>query len=199
MASLVLLVLVTPFFHDTHIGHLVVDGFLSLVLLAVAKAASDTRRTQIMIWALAILAMLFMWTSTADPSNPGRIAGLVIFALLITVVIGLVLRRIVLAPAVTFEVLCDSICVYLLIGLAWTLTYIAMDTINPGSFETLSTSIETGWAGFLYFSFTTLTTLGYGDISPGTPVAQMWAITEAVTGTFYIAVLVARLVSLYRV
>ncbi len=50
----------------------------------------------------------------------------------------------------------------------------------------------------LYFSLTTLTTFGYGDIHPATPVAGVWSTLEAVTGVLYIAVFVARLVSLYR-
>ena len=51
---------------------------------------------------------------------------------------------------------------------------------------------------FLYFSFTTLTTLGYGDMTGLHPVARVWSTLEAITGSLYIAVLVARLVSLYR-
>ena len=54
------------------------------------------------------------------------------------------------------------------------------------------------WTQFLYFSLTTLTTLGYGDITPINPFARIWATLEAVVGTLYVAILVARLVSLYR-
>ncbi len=68
----------------------------------------------------------------------------------------------------------------------------------PGAFAQLSPDLEQAWTQFLYFSLTTVTTLGYGDITPISPVARIWATLEAVTGVLYIAVLVARLVSLFR-
>ncbi len=78
------------------------------------------------------------------------------------------------------------------------MTYVLLDGLNPQAFEVVSANLETGWTDFLYFSFATLTTLGYGDISPDAPFVRIWAVMEAVTGVLYIAILVARLVSLYR-
>jgi uncharacterized membrane protein len=56
--------------------------------------------------------------------------------------------------------------------------------------------ITTDWSDFIFYSFTTLTTLGYGDITPVSPAARSFAVLEAITGVFYAAVLVARLVGL---
>ena len=198
LASLVLLILVSPFFEGTQIGHFAVDALYTFVLLAAVNAVSDNRRIQFIALALAILAILLMWANAADPSTPGRVAGLLLFVALNTATIGLVLRRIVLAPTVTSEIFCAGIALYLLIGVTWALIYIVMDTIDPGAFEILSPTLEKGWSEFLYFSFATLTTLGYGDISPDAPFARTWAVMEAVIGVLYIAILVARLVSLYR-
>lgn len=198
LASLVLLILVSPFFEGTQIGHFAVDALYTFVLLAAVNAVSDNRRIQFIALALAILAILLMWANAADPSTPGRVAGLLLFVALNTATIGLVLRRIVLAPTVTSEIFFAGIALYLLIGVTWALIYIVMDTIDPGAFEILSPTLEKGWSEFLYFSFATLTTLGYGDISPDAPFARTWAVMEAVIGVLYIAILVARLVSLYR-
>ena len=198
LASLVLLILVSPFFEGTQIGHFAVDALYTFVLLAAVNAVSDNRRIQFIALALAILAILLMWANAADPSTPGRVAGLLLFVALNTATIGLVLRRIVLAPTVTSEIFCAGIALYLLIGVTWALIYIVMDTIDPGAFEILSPTLEKGWSEFLYFSFATLTTLGYGDISPDAPFVRTWAVMEAVIGVLYIAILVARLVSLYR-
>ena len=198
LASLILLILVSPFFEGTRIGHFALDGLLFFVLLAAMNAVSDSRRIKITAFAVAILAMLLLWANAADPSSPGRLAGLSLYVALSAGTICMVLRRIVLAPTVTFEILCASIGLYLLIGVTWTLTYIVLDTIDPSAFEALTPTVEKGWTEFLYFSFATLTTLGYGDISPDAPFVRIWAVMEAVTGVLYIAVLVARLVSLYR-
>ncbi len=198
LASLILLILVSPLLEGTRVGHFVVDALFSLALLAVVNAASDSRRTRVVAFSLAILAILLIWISIYNQFTLGRAIGLLIFALLNTTTIVLILRRIVLAPAVTFDILCAGIGLYLLIGFTWALTYLVIDSFNPGAFEALSLTAEKGWTEFLYFSFATLTTLGYGDISPDTPFVRIWAVMEAVTGVLYIAVLVARLVSLYR-
>jgi voltage-gated potassium channel len=91
-----------------------------------------------------------------------------------------------------------AICVYILIGLAWAKMYEALDGIAPGSFRFPA---DTAWAtpGLLrysYFSFVTLATLGYGDVSPVTVVAGTLAWLEAITGQLYVAITVARLVAL---
>ena len=91
-----------------------------------------------------------------------------------------------------------AICVYALIGLAWAKTYEALDGIVPGSFRFPA---DTAWAvpgllRYTYFSFVTLATLGYGDVSPVTALAGTLAWMEAVTGQLYLAITVARLVAL---
>jgi hypothetical protein len=91
-----------------------------------------------------------------------------------------------------------AICVYLLIGLAWAKIYESLDGIAPGSFRFPP---DTTWATpgllrYTYFSFVTLGTLGYGDVSPVTALAGTLAWMEAITGQLYLAITVARLVAL---
>jgi hypothetical protein len=97
-------------------------------------------------------------------------------------------------------VLCASIAAYLSLGLLWALAYHLIASLNPGAFainvSQLPSQSMNGFASF-YFSFTTLTTLGYGDITPVSRAARMLASLEAVTGTLYIAILIARLVAIY--
>ena len=85
-----------------------------------------------------------------------------------------------------------------MLGLLWTLAYWLVDQLNPGAFS-FNTANETkktmvGFNAF-YFSFITLSTVGYGDITPVSKVARMLAATEAMTGLLYVAVLISRLVS----
>ena len=78
--------------------------------------------------------------------------------------------------------------------------YALVEIVMPGSFAVkggLSANIITEWSTFNYFSFTTLTTLGYGDITPMTERAQSLAILEAITGVLFMALLISRLVGLY--
>lgn len=96
-----------------------------------------------------------------------------------------------------------AICVYLLIGFAWTFGYGIIELINPGSFSGLAEIDANNHVGRImqlrYFSFATMTTLGYGDILPRSPVARTLATLEAITGQIYLTVLIARLVGLHIV
>jgi len=91
-----------------------------------------------------------------------------------------------------------AICIYLLLGVAWGMAYIVLETLAPGSF-TLAELVNEPQALIMemqYYSIVTLTTLGYGDITPVTPWAKNLSALEAVIGQVYLTVLVARLVSL---
>ena len=83
---------------------------------------------------------------------------------------------------------------FLLLGLCWAFIYALIEVLNPGSFSVASITTAGSSSAYTYFSFVTLTTLGYGDISPVAQVARSFAILEAITGQMYLAVLVARLV-----
>ncbi len=92
-----------------------------------------------------------------------------------------------------------AIAVYLLLGLLWALVYGIVSSTDPDAFTGLASfSLEESGAqqDFIYFSFVTLTTLGYGDMSPVSPFAKTLAWFEAVFGQLYLAVTIARLVSL---
>jgi Ion channel len=124
--------------------------------------------------------------------------GTVLFMALATIVI---FRHILLEPEVTSDVLSGAVCVYLLSGLTWASLYILIETIHSGSFHvshSQNSSDMMTYSDFLFFSFATLTTLGYGDITPVTTQARSFAIVEAVYGVLYSAMLIARLVGLYR-
>ncbi len=88
-----------------------------------------------------------------------------------------------------------AIAVYLVIGLAWAHFYLLTNYLKPGSFQG-SVPLTTAVAEWYYYSFCTLTTLGYGDIVPIKPVARSLAIAEALFGQLYLAVLIARLIAL---
>ena len=89
-----------------------------------------------------------------------------------------------------------AICLYLLLGLIWAVLYTLLQLEYPDSFQALQQNSQ--WfmlfPDFVYFSFVTMTTLGFGDISPTLPVARFLTYFEAIVGQFYLAILVASLV-----
>jgi hypothetical protein len=131
-------------------------------------------------------------------AQPFRYAALLALIGFLLVAITFTLRQVVLGTAVDLNRLVGAVCVFLMIGVIWALFYTLLDLLWPGSFTGIAASRDGGWdSDWLYFSFVTLTTLGYGDISPVLPLARIFASLQAIVGQFYIAVLVAGLVSAY--
>jgi len=116
----------------------------------------------------------------------------------LSVAIACTLKQVVVGAEVSVNRLVGAVCVYLLLGTMWAVAYTVLDLLAPGSFQGFSSLDNFGWdSEWLYFSFVTMTTLGYGDITPVSATARFLAYSQAVFGQFYVAVLVAGLVSVY--
>ena len=123
------------------------------------------------------------------------LAALVGFLLL---AIAHTFRQVAFGTDLSVNRLVGAICVYLLLGVIWALSYSVLELAAPGSFAGFNTHAGHGWhSEWLYFSFVTMTTLGYGDLSPISATARAMAYMQAVFGQFYIAILVAGLVGAY--
>ena len=112
-----------------------------------------------------------------------------------------VLRYVLLLGAVTTDKICAAVGVYVLMGLLWATIYMLVNNIYPGAFSYNGKSDQLVLlrpVNFIYFSFTTPTSTGYGDIVPRIAHAQALAILEQLAGMFYIAILIARLAGLYE-
>jgi hypothetical protein len=200
LVALVLLLMSAPFLEELEGGKLILSVLFSLVLLAAVFAVADRKRTLAIALCLAIPALTARWINHFRPDMVPPAVFLVCALLLLAYVIGHLLHFVLRAPVVTVEVLCASIAAYLMLGLMWTVAYWFVDQVTPGGAFSFNTeqgvhSIN-GFTGF-YFSFITLSTVGYGDIIPVSRAARWLAAMEAMTGLLYVAVLIARLVSLY--
>jgi hypothetical protein len=200
LIALALFIFFAPFVEEIRGGDLVVSVLLSLVLISAVFAVASRRSTLIIALLLAIPALVGRWINYFQPELVPPAVFLTAGLALIAFVVANLLRFVLRAPSVNTDVLCASISAYLMLGLLWTMAYWLVDQLTPGafSFNTTSETKET-MAGFnaFYFSFITLSTVGYGDITPVSKVARMLAATEAMTGLLYVAVLISRLVSLY--
>lgn len=181
------------------LSRVVVAFLLSILLFAMVTAASPARHLQ---WIAAILAAVTGTVIVIGLLLDHRVIYLPAVVLLttyMTYTIGVVLRRMVTVTAIDADILCGAAAIYLMIGAAWALTYWIIFVLDNGAF----TGIPGSTAGndlhrFLYYSLSTLTSLGIGDIAPVNRFAQIWTTLETATGNLYLAVLMARLVSLYR-
>lgn len=200
LVALVVLLVSAPFVEELEGGHLILSVLFSLVLVAAVFPVADQKRTLAIALVLAVPALTARWMNHFRPDLVHPFVFLVCALLLLAFVIGHLLHFVLRAPVVNVEVLCASIAAYLMLGLTWTVAYWLVDQVTPGGAFSFNTargghSID-GFTGF-YFSFITLSTVGYGDITPVSRAARWLAAMEAMTGLLYVAVLIARLVSLY--
>ena len=176
--------------------------FILAVLISCIRAISQTRRffISMVIFTLINLAIgSYELFSAMEPHDFGTLVLVVRIAYFAVVFIS-IMRYVLDDTAVTGDKICGAISAYMVMGIAWTFIYTLFYHVDPSSFKIpealLSTeTVNSTWA--MYFSFTTLTTLGYGDITPQTPGVQSYAIMEAACGQIFLAVIIARLIALH--
>jgi len=148
-----------------------------------------------------VLAALSITSTIASAVWPGPTLEYVTMAILFVfcgISLVFAMRAVVQDQDIDLNRLMGAICVYLLLGVMWGIAYAFVALVLPGSFQGLGeTETFEDTTKLLYYSFVTLTTLGYGDVTPTRPLAQTLAYIQAITGIFYIAILVGTLVGAF--
>ena len=174
--------------------------FFSLILISGAITALRNRLFRTLVFAWGLLSFAFLWVRYLFPQQTivllGTWLALFYLFLLTFLILGQALRE----GDTTSHRIMGAVAAYLLLGLSWSLVYYAIALWIPGAFNGLGAAMEGDrellHMHFQYFSFTVLTTVGFGDIVPVTPIARMAAVLEGVVGQLFPAILIARLVSL---
>lgn len=200
LAALVILIFAAPFLSQLGRGQMLESGLMTLVLVSAVLAVGHRRRMLIVAVLLVSPAVIGRWVHHFWPTLGTTVFFLVSVMVFVVFVIWQLFRYILRAPRVDAEVVCAGIATYLLLGLLWGFAYMLVANTVPKAFlfdGQIETATDmTGFTG-VYFSFVTLTTVGFGDIVPNCQVARMLAAMEAMTGTLFVAILISRLVSLY--
>jgi hypothetical protein len=171
---------------------------LTLVLIAAVYSSVENRHTLAIAAVLGVVAVVCNSIGYAAGHDTARLAGSVAGLVLLTFTAAQLFASLLHEREVSSDTIVGGICVYLLLGLCFAISFMLIAELAPTAF---SLAAEQPWqAGdrkldFLYFSFVTLTTLGYGDIAPNGDLAQMLCVAEALIGQLYLAVFVARLVA----
>lgn len=196
LALLIAVVLVLPAFgRPGPLGSLAGDITFSALLVAGALALPERRWLRWSVPPVAAVALLIRWAGTAVATGDftlwRELSTLVTLVLFTAVVLGQVYRN----GPVTHHRTLGAVSAYLLLGLIWASAYALLYQLHPDAFagKLGEMPITQTW---IYYSFVTLTTAGYGDITPVHPVARSLAIAESLVGQLYIAITLARLVAL---
>ncbi len=195
--GLLIFLLLTPLSHELspHSNRLLLNSIFLITLLTSIWSLAASKLWYQAGWVLITLS--FVCGSLHYMTNNGKfVIGLnLIMLAFVTMSFIIVLREVILGHAITDNRLTGSICAYLLLGLIWAELYYLIDLLLPGSFNGIQANERNNIQGYLYYSYVTLTTLGYGDIQPARPLSRNLSVLEAVCGVLYIAILVSKLVA----
>lgn len=177
-------------------GRVVVEVFFLLILLSGAWAIAEHRVAAIVVALLCagalvitVLAPIWLPGGSAMVRLLGAFAGVLVLAVVIALK--------VFAPGrITTDRIMGAVALYLTLGVAWGNAYEIVALLDQHAFAGAEDA-KTGVERWFYFSFVTLTTVGYGDITPASRAAQALAISEALVGQLYPAIILARLVTLH--
>lgn len=203
LASLLLLILVQPFLRGTP-GRMTLVLVFSGILVSAVWGLQAHRPTFIAGLTLAVVALASNWIGIFVESLPLQLASRAVTVALLGLVVWTLLadigRQTRIEPATIYQ----AACVYMMLGVVFAFFYASIGDMDPGAFNPVpqpgapAALPAAGLAKWVYFSFVTLTTVGYGDITPVAPAARSLVILEALLGQFFVAVLVARLVGLLQ-
>jgi len=196
LVILALFIIATPFLETLPKGQLINTALLTLVMLSGLVVIGARRGTLLLAMVLVVPGVVARWVNHYRPESMPVVVHLT-FAVLFLALVGVKFLQFILrAPRVTVQVLEAGISTYLVFGLLWALAYMMVDGLIPGAFA-FSVAGDSMAQSAIYYSFVTLTTMGYGDITPVSRVARMLAMLESTTGVLYMSILIARLVGLY--
>jgi hypothetical protein len=190
-------IVLTPFLDEFLETRILMDIFLTAIFFGIIFAIRS-KRTHVIVASILVLPLIIStWSiyfvESSQMSLLTRIFGVLFFGYAVFIII----KRVARSTDVTRETIFAAVVAYLLIALMWAFAYMILELMVPGSFSHPGESIRAETMRFEYFSFVTITTLGYGDIAPLTNRASALALLEALIGQIYLVVLVAWLVGMH--
>ena len=196
--TLILFLAGLPIAEDTNVVSpgIARSGAFSVLLAIGVWSLIDSRRLLAIGMVLALLGIALNIAAARSAASGLLLASFVVFFSFLAIAVAHAFERVAFARAISLDRVLGAICVYMLLGIIYAVAYAILHLLVPDAFSPAVASAE-DLNDWLYFSFVTMTTLGFGDIVPVTATARSLAYSQAVVGQFYIAILVAGLVSAY--
>ena len=198
--GLLLLVLVGTYLFSAFNGRSVARelqiGLFAVILLLALRASPLPGRWPLVVGAVTVAGSAAAFGAALTHTSGGIGAADLWKAVMLLATAVLVVRRVLARPAVTIQSIYGALSAYLIVGMMFAAGYAAITHLAEPTFFADRQPANT--QTFQYFSFTTLTTLGYGDFTAAENGGRSIAVLEALTGQVFLATLVARLVSVYR-
>jgi hypothetical protein len=198
LLSLLLLLFAYPY---GKVRPLLILSLNGLTLIAGIYAVSTIRRHVVIAAVISTLQVLLAAVYLKTGLILSDVIATALFAIFYIYVLVIVLAYVIKGAEVTRDKIIGAVSIYLLIGFTWASLYRIVFSLQPEAFsvsETLLASTGRSQPDFVYFSFITLLTVGYGDFAPISGIARSLAMLEGIVGVLYIGVFISRLLTLYK-
>jgi hypothetical protein len=177
-------------------GRFAARSILSLIIISGVIATVRDRRIVALAIVLALGSLFLGWEGLERSNLYLHLFNDLYSLLFIGFLVVLILRQVLRAGPITTRRVQGSVAVYLLLGILWAVCYEIVELLQPGSFGVFGQKGMAAIPQLAYFSFTTLTTLGLGEIVPLRPLARSFVVLEALVGQLFPVILIARLVAM---
>lgn len=195
---LMLFLCAAPFIEPSPVGHFAINCANAFIIVAAVASVGRTTTSFVVAILLAGPALTYQWiaVSGGDPHAAAKAWGFgaLLYATTIAYLLNYVFRR----DVMTADKLFGAASAYLLLGVFWGFLYALVNHFYPGSFALFGSRSPLGFFDLVYFSFTVLTSTGFGDISPLSRQARGICVIEQIVGALFLAILIARLAGAYR-
>jgi voltage-gated potassium channel Kch len=194
----ILIFIIFPLRQDGLSGRFFFDLVMVTLMVSGALVVSQSRAGTVITIAIVVIGAIVLWASRFYPSpflrHLSSIFSIIIPLLYLRIVMLVMFRQ----GPVTWSRIQGGICAYLLIGMAWASAFDLVEQLHPGSFHFVSdpVNLDQLTSKLIYFSFATLTTVGFGDVLPVYPLARSLSIAEALVGQLFPAILIGALVAM---
>jgi hypothetical protein len=195
--TLLALIALAPFIEAERGGGLLRNFINALVMLSAVAAVGRSILSFVVVLALAAPALAFRWMGLDAGDGAFIDLALRFDAAVYVTTIALLLRYVFDREVLTTDRLWGAAAAYLMIGILWGFLYAIIDRAAPPSFSVRGSPASMELSDLLYFSFSTLTSTGFGDIAPLSDAAKTASVVEVIIGQLFLAILIARLVGVY--
>jgi hypothetical protein len=196
LLSLFFIIAVRPFLEDLSGAALFADILVTCALVSGVYALSDNRLAWRFASLLTSIIILLKIVRLFNENTYLYTSQVVLWLVFFSFILVVILRHLFTTSEITPDIIIGSACAYVLFGFVWAYIYFLLELHDPNSFKSPDHGNHDSLWDFIYYSFVTLTTLGYGDMLAATNQARGLSVLEAIVGQLYLAIMVARLVGM---
>lgn len=195
--AILLLIVGIPLIEQMPFGRMAAGTIHMLMIVSIVAAVGRSGLSFTAALLLAVPSLVFQWLHWSELFPGAEVLWLGFGVALYILTLGYLLNYVFRQDVMTSDKLYGAASAYLLIGVLWAYIYALVEQFHPNSFAIAGTPATPSVNEFLYFSFTTLTSTGFGDMVPLSQQARSWCIVEQIGGTMFVAILIARLSGVY--